>query len=180
MPSTLVIGGEYNYDALKDIALGYDMTTKHTVRIYSGFLQNEWKNDRWSFLVGGRFDKHNLIDHVIFSPRVNVRYNLNQNINFRLSYATGFRAPQTFDEDLHVGVVGENRVKVHLADGLKEEKSNSLSLSADLYHNFGNVQTNLLVEGFYTKLNNVFSERYTNQIDNEGNTILERYNGLVS
>lgn len=177
MPSTLVIGGEYNYDALKDIALGYDMTTKQTVRIYSGFLQNEWKNDKWSFLVGGRFDKHNLIDHVIFSPRVNVRYNLNQNINFRLSYATGFRAPQTFDEDLHVGVVGGNRVKVHLADGLKEEKSNSLSLSADLYHNFGNVQTNLLVEGFYTKLNNVFSERYTNQIDNEGNTILERYNG---
>ena len=107
----------------------------------------------------------------------NVRYNLNQNINFRLSYATGFRAPQTFDEDLHVGVVGGNRVKVHLADGLKEEKSNSLSISADLYHNFGNVQTNLLVEGFYTKLNNVFSERYTNQIDNEGNTILERYNG---
>ena len=74
-------------------------------------------------------------------------------------------------------MVGGNRVKVHLADGLKEEKSNSLSLSTDLYHNFGNIQTNLLIEGFYTKLNNVFSERYLNETDNEGNTILERYNG---
>ncbi len=177
MPSTLVAGGEYNYDALKDIALGYDMTTEQTVRIYSGFIQNEWKNDKWSFLVGGRFDKHSLVHHVIFSPRINLRYNLNRDMNFRLSYATGFRAPQTFDEDLHVGVVGGNRVKVHLADHLKEEKSNSLSLSADLYHRFGSVQTNLLVEGFYTKLNHVFSERYLNETDHEGNTILERYNG---
>ncbi len=30
---------------------------------------------------------------------------------------------------------------------LKQESSQSVSTSADLYHTFGNVQTNLLVEG---------------------------------
>ena len=33
--------------------------------IGSAFLQNEWKNDHWGFLIGGRLDKHNLINHVI-------------------------------------------------------------------------------------------------------------------
>lgn len=98
-------------------------------------------------------------------------------MSLRLSYAGGFRAPQTYDEDLHVSMVGGNRVKTRLADGLKEERSNSLSASADFYHNFGSISTNLLIEGFYTGLKNVFAERYLPLPDGEGNTILERYNG---
>lgn len=70
-------------------------------------------------------DKHNLINHVIFSPRVNVRFNPIDDINIRLSYASGFRAPQTFDEDLHVGVVGGERLVTVLDKNLKEERSNS-------------------------------------------------------
>ena len=69
-------------------------------------------------------------------------------MNLRITYAGGFRAPQAFDEDLHVGVVGGERLVTVLADNLKEEHSNSLSVSADLYRKFGSVQTNLLIEGF--------------------------------
>ena len=82
--------------------LGHDREVKQTTHIESVFLQNEWKNKRWSFLIGGRLDKHNLIDHVVFSPRTNVRYNPTDNINIRLAYSSGFRAPQAFDEDLHI------------------------------------------------------------------------------
>ncbi|MDE7119838.1 MAG: outer membrane beta-barrel protein, partial [Muribaculaceae bacterium] len=63
-----------------------------------------------------------------------------------------------------------------LAKDLKEEKSNSVSLSADIYHRFGNVQTNLLVEGFYTALRNVFALRQLDTPDSDGNTVQERYN----
>jgi len=51
-----------------------------------------------------------------------------------------------------------------------------VSLSADLYHNFGRVQTNLLVEGFYTILDDVFALRDLEDTD-DGGKIKERYNG---
>ena len=157
MPSDLTAGLEYNRDRLKDNMWGYDRHTDQTVNIYSAFLQNEWKNDRWGILIGGRLDKHNLIDHIIFSPRANLRFNPTQNINLRLSYSSGFRAPQAFDEDLHVENVGGNVAMVELAKDLKEERSQSLSASADIYHRFGAFQINFLVEGFYTKLSDVFA-----------------------
>ena len=97
-------------------------------------------------------------------------------MNLRITYAGGFRAPQAFDEDLHVGVVGGERLVTVLADNLKEERSNSLSISADLYRKFGSVQTNLLIEGFYTDLNNVFALRKLDRPDAQGNTVQERYN----
>ena len=173
MPSDLTLGAEYSYDGIKDVILGYDRNFKQDVRIGSFFFQNEWKNKQWSFLLGGRLDKHNLVDHVIFSPRANLRFNPTENVNLRITYAGGFRAPQAFDEDLHVGVVGGERLVTVLAKNLKEERSNSFSVSADLYHKFGNVQTNLLIEGFYTDLNNVFA---LDQPDAQGNTVQERYN----
>ena len=176
MPSDLTLGAEYSYDGIKDVILGYDRNFKQDVRIGSFFFQNEWKNKQWSFLLGGRLDKHNLVDHVIFSPRANLRFNPTENVNLRITYAGGFRAPQAFDEDLHVGVVGGERLVTVLAKNLKEERSNSFSVSADLYHKFGNVQTNLLIEGFYTDLNNVFALRQLDQPDAQGNTVQERYN----
>lgn len=176
MPSDLTLGAEYSYDGIKDVILGYDRNFKQDVRIGSFFFQNEWKNKQWSFLLGGRLDKHNLVDHVIFSPRANLRFNPTENVNLRITYAGGFRAPQAFDEDLHVGVVGGERLVTVLAKNLKEERSNSFSVSADLYHKFGNVQTNLLIEGFYTDLNNVFALRQLDQPDAHGNTVQERYN----
>lgn len=176
MPSDLILGAEYSYDGIKDVILGYDRNFKQDVRIGSFFFQNEWKNKQWSFLLGGRLDKHNLEDHVIFSPRANLRFNPTENVNLRITYAGGFRAPQAFDEDLHVGVVGGERLVTVLAKNLKEERSNSFSVSADLYHKFGNVQTNLLIEGFYTDLNNVFALRQLDQPDAQVNTVQERYN----
>ena len=46
-----------------------------------------------------------------------------------------------------------------------------------MYHRFGNVQTNFLVEGFYTDLRDVFALRQLDGLDANGNAVLERYNG---
>ncbi len=177
MPSELVAGVEYSFNRLHDITVGYDHDILQKVHIYSGYLQNEWRNRRWGFLVGARVDKHSLIDDPVISPRANIRYNPNDNLNCRLSYSTGFRSPQAYDEDFHVAIVGGERVVTVLAPGLKEESSRSVSASADLYHRFGNVQTNLLVEGFYTDLRDVFALRQLDEPDAAGNAVLERYNG---
>lgn len=157
MPSDLTVGAEYNEDYLNDNMWGYGRVTEQVVRVGSLYAQNEWKNAMWSFLLGGRIDKHSLVEGVIFSPRVNLRYNPVRDINLRASYSFGFRAPQAFDEDLHIDNVGGIVSMIRLADGLKVEKSQSVSLSADMYHSWGQWQGNLLVEGFYTDLSDVFA-----------------------
>jgi Outer membrane receptor proteins, mostly Fe transport len=126
------------------------------------------------FLLGGRLDKHNMVDHVIFSPRANLRYNPTENMNLRASYSFGFRAPQAFDEDLHIENVGGTVSMIELAKDLTEEKSQSLSISGDLYHRWGDFQGNLLIEGFYTSLSDVFALRQIGERD--GIIINERYN----
>ncbi len=176
MPATFTGGLEYAYDDLQDKMLGYNRVIEQAVHIESAFLQNEWKNNRWSFLLGGRLDKHNLIDDVIFSPRANVRYNPTDDLNLRLSYSSGFRAPQAFDEDLHITAVGGDVVIINLADDLKEENSQSISASVDYYRRFGAVQTNFLVEGFYNDLRDVFILEEKGH-DEQGNLLMERRNG---
>ena len=96
------------------------------------------------------------MDKAVFSPRANIRYNPTQDVNIRFSYAEGFRAPQAFDEDLHISNVGGELVSIVRAKGLKEERSRSFNASVDWYHYFGDFQANLLVEGFYTKLSDPF------------------------
>ena len=157
MPADLTVGLEYNEDYLEDNMWGYDRMTEQTVRIVSAYAQNEWKNAQWGILIGGRLDKHNLIKGVIFSPRANLRYNPTENINLRVSYSYGFRAPQAFDEDLHIDNVGGTVSMIRLAEDLRVEKSQSISISADIYHSWGEWQGNLLLEGFYTDLDDVFA-----------------------
>jgi len=176
MPAELTFGAEYSYDGLEDRSIGYDIYTDQKVHVVGGYFQNEWRTEKWSLLIGGRLDKHNLVDHVIFSPRANVRFNPTRDINLRVSYAGGYRAPQAFDEDMHIAIVGGERVRIRLADDLKEERSHSVSVSADLYRKFGSVQTNLVVEGFHTRLVDVFALRDLAETD-DGGKIKERYNG---
>ncbi len=175
MPADLTAGAEYSGDWLEDDMWGYDRYTKQRVNIGSFFLQNEWKNEHWSILLGGRLDKHNLIDHLIFSPRANLRFNPTENINFRMSYASGFRAPQTFDEDLHIENVGGTVSVIDLDPNLKEEKSHSFSASADVYQRFGVWQSNVLVEGFYTRLLDAFTLGPAEEVDGIYHRV--RYNG---
>ena len=175
MPSDLTVGMEYNEDYLRDNMWGYDRITDQTVRIMSAYAQNEWKNERWGILVGGRLDKHSLMERLIFSPRANLRYNPSENINFRASYSYGFRAPQAFDEDLHIDNVGGTVSMIRLADDLRVEKSQSVSISADIYHSWGDWQGNFLVEGFFTDLADVFALKEIG-LNEEGILIKERHN----
>lgn len=159
MPAELTTGIEYLNNTLSDIS-GYRIENiKQQTQTASAFLQNEWKNDQWSFLVGGRLDKHSLVKSPIFSPRANIRFNPTGKINMRISYSEGFRAPQYFDEDLHVDIAGGNRIVRHLDENLREERSRSISGSVDFYHTIGSLQFNALVEGFYTKLNHAFDTK---------------------
>lgn len=175
MPSALTLGSEYSENQMTDKMLGYHRAIDQSVNTSSVFFQNEWKNKKLSILIGGRLDKHNLIKNPILSPRLNLRYSPSDRISFRASYSTGFRAPQAFDEDLHITAVGGQVTLIRLNPDLKAEKSQSVSGSVDYYHAFGHTLFNLLIEGFHTRLNHVFVLEEVGT-DYQGNILLERRN----
>jgi hypothetical tonB-linked outer membrane receptor PG50 len=171
MPAQVLIGAEYVYDHLSDVMplrnwLAEKDSKGNLIELFpkidqkinnwSQLAQIEWKNDMLSILLGARLDENSAVGKPIFSPRATLRYNPTKNVNFRLSYAKGFRAPQVFDEDLHVGVVNGEVQKVYNTPDLRPETSHSINASADLYAQWGPVKANLLVEGFYNKLQDVF------------------------
>lgn len=175
MPSLFTVGFEYSYNDLDDHSIGFDRSIEQSVRTAGLFLQNEWQSEKLNFVIGGRLDKHNMMEHIIFSPRANLRYSPHKDIGLRLSYSSGYRAPQAFDEDLHIDAVNNQSSIIVLDPDLKPEYSHSFSASADLYHNFGQLQANLLVEGFYTILDDVFALARTGE--NEAGYIIQtRYN----
>ena len=182
MNANLSAGAEYSYNQLRDQILGYDRNTLQYVHLGGGYVQNEWKNKYLSVLVGGRLEQHSLLDKPVFSPRANVRYTPFANrqspvadLILRLSYASGYRAPQIYEEDLHVGAVGGEVSLISLAEDLRPEYSHSVSGSIDMYKRLGKWDLNLTLEGFFTQLNDVFT-LVENGHDAQGNLLLTRTN----
>lgn len=187
MPLQLLVGAEHMYDYLNDRiplrewepakdeqgnpvkdANGKYVTafpvTLQKIHMWSQILQLNWKNEIFSLLLGGRLDEHTLVKKPIFSPRATLRYNPTHDINLRFSYAKGFRAPQIFDEELHVGFANGEQKKIFNDPNLKPESSHSFTLSADMYAHWDDFQGNLLVEGFYNRINNIFVDNETDKV----------------
>ena len=176
MPSEFVAGVEYSINKLEDIQLSYNRMLLQDIDIASVFVQNEWKNSRMGLLLGARVDKHNLIDDIVVSPRANFRYVLLEELTARLSYSSGYRAPQAFDEDLHIMAVGGEVAIITLSPDLRPEYSNSFSGSLNWSTRIANGDFNILAEGFYTTLDDVFILK-ENGTDAQGNLLMERCNG---
>ncbi len=175
LPSTFTTGVDYTYNSLEDRMLGYGREINQTTHLTGLYVQNEWSNKSVGILVGGRLDKHSMIKNPIISPRINIRYLPTKSITLRGSYARGYRAPQVYDEDLHVGAVGGEVSLITVSKDLKPEYSNSANLSFDYWNTFGGWQFNFLAEGFFTDLRNVFTLVERGH-DSEGNLLLERIN----
>ncbi len=184
--SSIVAGIENTGDYLKDQKLGYPdyanaviindsiVSVPHTDNILisdqssisSGiFLQYDLKINRLKVGLGGRFDHFNVVDHAknneaksgnVLSPRISFMYEVLSSLQARVSYSHGYRAPQIFDEDLHIETSGSRQV-INVNDPhLKQETSHSIMASLDFNKLIGTVTTGLLIEGFYTRLQNPF------------------------
>lgn len=175
LPAELTAGVEYNYNMLNDNYIATQRVLRQRTTTIGLFAQNEWRSEKFNALVGFRLDKHNMIRKPIFSPRVNLRYSPIEELGLRLSYASGYRAPQAYSEDLHIDALNHAVSIIRLSEDLRPEYSHSFSASVDYYRNFGRLQTNILVEGFYTLLDDVFTLEKVGE-DESGNTIKERRN----
>lgn len=176
MPATLSAGFDYSFNKLHDKILGYGRDLHQTTRQQGLYVQNEWSDRKAGILLGLRADHHNLMSGLIISPRVTLRYAPSEHWTLRTGYAKGFRAPQAYDEDLHVSAVGGDVALISLADNLEPERSHAFTASIDYWvQSSRGWQFNVLTEGFYTRLNDVFA-LVENGNDADGNLLLERVN----
>jgi outer membrane receptor for ferrienterochelin and colicins len=153
----ITLGSEYISDEVQDEIASYRYKVDQHTKNWGSFVQSDWDiSDKLNILSGVRMDKHNLIENLVFNPRVALLYKSNSSTQFRLSYGTGFRAPQAFDTDLHIAFAGGGVSRVRLDPNLKEERSQSISASVNYDKVWNKVIAGFTLESFYTKLQNAF------------------------
>jgi outer membrane receptor for ferrienterochelin and colicins len=172
------------FDTEDEIA-GFNRLIDQNVNTTGIFGQYEWKpSEIFTALLGARYDISNVdgaysvgtenttsdVSIGNFSPRINLLYQLNENLRLRGSYARGFRAPQAFNEDLHISSAGGDQVISILSDNLDKETSDAFTASLNYTKSTGLTQINFLIEGFYTQLTDPFA---TIGAGNIGDIILE-------
>jgi len=148
------------------------------------FAQYEVNLNKWNISAGARFDHYTINDKSkedsdisgnVISPRLTLKYDVKESLQARLSYSQGYRAPQIYDEDLHVETSGARKVIHKNAPDLEEEKSHSYMTSLDYNGKIGDNFVGLLLEGFYTKLENAFVNNF-GEPDATGTVIYTRMN----
>ncbi len=191
--AALVSGVETKYEKVEDEMPQYGRLTDqkvYTTGMYSQFTFHPIENLTTS--LGARLDVINIdglytlddenkktdYSKGVFNPRVNLLYSISDHWRLRTSYARGFRAPQAFDEDLHVEQVGGTQSFIMLGSDLKPETSDAFTASINWDHITPNSYMEVLLEGFYTKINDAFVNE---AIDNtEKYQLVEKRNGSGS
>ncbi|WP_370175659.1 TonB-dependent receptor [Leeuwenhoekiella palythoae] len=168
----LTSGVEYQLNDTEDEILGYNRVVDQQVNSFGLYSQYEWKPLKdFTTLLGARLDHISVdgyytiqniertseVSETVLSPRITLLYDITDELQFRGGYARGFRAPQAFNEDLHISSVGGEQRFAILSNDLESEFSNAYTASLNLTKNFNKTQTSLLVEGFYTTLQNPFT-----------------------
>jgi outer membrane receptor for ferrienterochelin and colicins len=157
---TVTWGGQLTWEDLQDEQPAYARFTDASYRNVGLFLQDAWAFARgWELVYGLRADKHTTVDHVIASPRIALMVSPIESLNVRASVASGFRAPQVFDEDLHLSSVGGDVRIIRLDPALREERSTNYMLGAEWRPQAGRGQALFELNGFYTGLTDLFFAR---------------------
>lgn len=188
----ITAGAEFQLNDTQDNIVGYNRVVDQKVTSTGMYVQYEWKpNSKLSALLGTRLDNVNVdgfytiqniertstVNETVLNPRFTLLYNINEDLQFRGGYARGFRAPQAFNEDLHISSVGGEQRFVILSENLESEFSNAFTGSFNFTKDFNKVQTNFLVEGFYTTLENPFTIVSTGASLPNGSILEESRNG---
>jgi outer membrane receptor for ferrienterochelin and colicins len=164
---TLSWGGQFSSDDLVDRQPAYNRLTDETYRNAGVFLQDDWALAKgWELVYGLRLDKHSAVDRPIASPRVAVMYSPTPALDLRASVARGFRAPQAFDEDLHLSSVGGEVRFIRLSPTLEEETSANYMLGGEWKPELGRGQALFEANLFYTGLDDLFNV----QLDDDPDT----------
>lgn len=155
---SLTLGSEFKSEEMMDQKPGFNAFVNQTLNILGIYAQQEWQvNQKLKILGGLRADFHNAAEEtVILNPRATVLFDIKENLQWRSSYAKGFRAPQVFSEDIHARIAAGEVALVVLSDNLQSETSHSFLTSFDYSKSNLNSEMGFTFELFYTRLQNPF------------------------
>ena len=167
----LIAGSEYLFDRVNDQMPGYERTILQRTHTFGQYTQLQFDpNDDWTLSFGGRWD-HLRIENEQrlegfeqnqekrlnpFVPRASALYRFSENWRGRVSYAEGYRAPQVFNEDLHLELVGGAALFTWLGEGLRSERSRSVTASLNYTSSGSKNSSNAVIEYFHTDLQDPF------------------------
>jgi outer membrane receptor for ferrienterochelin and colicins len=201
----MISGIEHQSGNLKDVKLGYPEIDSATVvagtvtevpHVFNTLIANQRSLStgvfsQWEFSIrklklstGLRFEHYDILDLSdvsnnksgnVLSPRIGMLYSFSDALQAKLNYSNGYRAPQIFDEDLHIETSGARQViHVNAAD-LKQENSRSYMASLDFNKIGKNAAISFTVEGFLTRLIDPFVNEI-GEADDDGVVIYTRTN----
>lgn len=156
--ATFTTGFEFKNNLMRDHKPGYNTHINQNLNILGIYAQQEWQATNKLTILGGlRADFHNAAEEdVVLNPRLNLLFSENKHLQFRASYARGFRAPQVFTEDIHARIAAGEVSLVTFADDLQSETSHSYLASAEWNKTTLEENYRLTLEAFYTRLQNPF------------------------
>lgn len=165
----ITAGFQYFRDELLDRSVANESYYVDEVFENAGFfLQDEiffGSSNQFTIIAGARVDKHSAIQNWIVSPRLNLMYKFDNGLIVRAGYSTGFKAPQIFDEDLHIcGLEGDQRV-IRNSNYLKEERSHTFTIGTEYQDFIGKTPLLIGITGFYTRLDGAYSEQFVSRED---------------
>jgi outer membrane receptor for ferrienterochelin and colicins len=154
---TVSWGLQASSETLDDGQPAYDRFLTAAYRNVALFLQDDWAfAPRWQVVYGLRADRHSEVGRTIASPRVALMFSPRENLDVRASVARGFRAPQVFDEDLHLSsVAGEARL-MRISPGLRHETSLNTMGGVEWKPVVGRGQALVEFNAFSTALDDLF------------------------
>ena len=175
----LTAGLQYSHDKINDKTAAE--TAYYLDEIYTNtgvFVQDNLHlgaREQVEFVAGVRVDKHSELSDWVISPRINGKFDVGKGVTLRAAFTTGFKPPQTYDEDLHLcGVEGDQRI-IRNSKDLKEERSNTYTAGIEFMDYVYDIPTMIAFTGFYTKLSDSFTETF---VAKQGN--IERWERVNS
>ncbi len=153
------IGGWTNHNLLLGTEFMYrnfsrTRVSEHDQRAFGVFMQDEISiSSAWRLLAAIRMDKVENIDPVV-SPKLSILYRMNENLSFRTSIGSGFRAPTV--QDLHETLYSHPGDIHYRAGNPDLEPEYSKTLIAGIDWNLTD-KFSLILNGYYYAINNMIT-----------------------
>ena len=121
-------------------------------------------NDKFIVLAGLRGDYNSFYNRFLVTPRLHVKYNINEYVHLRASVGKGYRSPNVWAENNFL--LASNR-KVNYVDNLKMEEAWNYGLSVQTYIPIFGRELTLSGEWYYTE----FTQQVVTDMDTDPHAV---------
>ena len=149
------VGINYSFDAYDEFVYGSEIN--RTDKSFASFFEYSYDNmNNLNLVLGLRYDLHNNMDS-FFTPRIHLRYMLNDNLSIKGSYGKGRKIANVFAENQHIfftNRVIQNKSFSNYLYGVNPEIATNYGFSIDQKISILGGQGNLIFDYYSTRFEN--------------------------